>query len=95
VKVTTSRPHFGGVIVYDENDKVVCEKEFESDDEATVTNEYRISAGVGDEVIVEVQFGGYVTVRLVKEGLIFDKTIASKTDSDGIVFRYTIKEDDV
>lgn len=95
VKVTTSSPHFGVVFVSDENANEVCNIEFENEDEATVTNGYKISAGVGDTVTVEVQFGGYVTVRLVKEGLILSKTIASKTDYDGIVFRYTIKEDDL
>jgi len=95
VKVTTSRGHFGGILVKDENDNEVYSMEFENDDEATVTNEYKINAGAGDTVTVEVQFGGYVTVRLVKEGFIFNKTIASKTDYDGVIFRYTIKEDDV
>ena len=61
-----------------------------------MTNEYKINAGVGDIVTVEVlAFSEYVTVRLVKEGFIFDKIIASKTDFDGVLFRYTIKEDDV
>jgi len=95
VEVITSGGHFGVIGVVDENGEEVYSTEFESDDEATVTNEYNINAGVGDTVIVEVQFGGYVTVRLVKEGFIFSKTIAHKTDFDGVIFRYTIKEDDI
>ena len=95
VKITTSRGHFGGILVKDENDNTVCSVDIENYDDASVTSEYKINAGVGDTVSVEVQFGGYVTVRLVKEGVLFDETIASKTDYDGVVFRYTIKEGDV
>jgi hypothetical protein len=77
VKVTTSGGHFGVVFVEDENSNEICCTEFENDDEATVTNEYEVKAGIGDRVTVEVQFGGYVTVRLVKEGLLFSETIKS------------------
>ncbi|MFZ7138231.1 MAG: hypothetical protein ACOWW1_07420 [archaeon] len=92
IEIRTSESHHGVVLVENENSTVYYKK-FEHDDEATVTREYQFEAQVGDKVTVEVQFGGIVRVRLVKEGVLIDKTIASKTDFDGVVFKYTIEDD--
>jgi len=102
VEVTSSGGHRCGISVVDENDEGFYSIDFESppksEDEATVTTEHKIKAGVGDTVIVEVLCAweyNYARVKLVKENVLFRYTIAYESDFDRVIFRYTIKEDDL
>jgi hypothetical protein len=96
IEVTSSNGHRAGISVEDENGKEFYSTHFECDDNAT--KEYKIEAGVGDIVIVEVLCPwetSYALVRLAKESALFRHTIAYESDFDRVILIHTIKEDDM
>jgi len=98
VEVASSNDHRCGILVEDENGKEVCSVDSESNDDETSTKGYKIRAGVGDIVGVEVLCiwdSDYAVVKLVKESALFRRTIAVNSGFDRVVLIYTIKEDDM
>jgi len=100
IEVTSSFGHRVGIMVIDENGNHVYDGDFETEVlDAQVTEEYKIEAGVGDTITVEVLCAyldsAYGLVKLVKESAFFRNTIASESNIERVILIHTIEEDDM